>query len=58
MVYRAISEDIKVRALYLLEQGYITDEVCDLLGVSQSSLYRWKANQLDHGSVIPPVNPL
>ncbi|KAJ7829941.1 hypothetical protein B0H13DRAFT_1916173 [Mycena leptocephala] len=54
----AISEDLKVRALYLLEQGYITDEVCELLGVSRSSLYRWKANQLDHGSVIPPVNPL
>ncbi|KAJ7871628.1 hypothetical protein B0H14DRAFT_2259519, partial [Mycena olivaceomarginata] len=57
MVYRAISEDLKVRALYLLEQGYITEEVCELLGVSRSSLYRWKANQSDYGGVMPPANP-
>jgi transposase len=57
MVYRAISEDLKVHALYLLEQGYITEEVCELLGVSRRSLYRWKANQLDYGGVIPPTNP-
>ncbi|KAJ7885058.1 hypothetical protein B0H14DRAFT_2338898, partial [Mycena olivaceomarginata] len=57
IVYRATSEDPKVCALYLLEQGYITEEVCELLGVSRSSLYRWKANQSDYGGVIPPANP-
>ncbi|KAJ7862170.1 hypothetical protein B0H13DRAFT_1566888, partial [Mycena leptocephala] len=40
----------------LLEQGYITDDVCELLGVSRRSLFRWKANQQDYGSVIPPRN--
>ncbi|KAJ7247434.1 hypothetical protein B0H12DRAFT_1176342 [Mycena haematopus] len=58
MVYRAISEDLKVRALYLLDKGYITEEVCELMGVSRRSLYRWKANQLDYDGVIPPANPL
>ncbi|KAJ7742113.1 hypothetical protein DFH07DRAFT_750604 [Mycena maculata] len=60
MVYRAISEDLKARALYLLELGYITDDVCELLGVMEVSLnlYRWKANQQNYGSVIPPANPL
>ncbi|KAJ7757279.1 hypothetical protein DFH07DRAFT_718439, partial [Mycena maculata] len=53
-----VSRHLKVRALWLLEAGYITDDVCDLLGVSPRSLYRWKANQTDYGSVIPPANPL
>ncbi|KAJ7669988.1 hypothetical protein DFH06DRAFT_1372555, partial [Mycena polygramma] len=57
MVYRAISEDLKARALWLLEAGCIT-EVCELLGVSRRSLFRWKANQQNYGSVIPPPNPV
>ncbi|KAJ6516593.1 hypothetical protein C8R47DRAFT_961063 [Mycena vitilis] len=44
MVYRAISEDLKARSLWLLEAGYITEEVCELLGVSRRSLFRWKAS--------------
>ncbi|KAJ7653528.1 hypothetical protein B0H17DRAFT_872135, partial [Mycena rosella] len=58
MVYRRISDDLKERALWLLEAGYITEEVCDLLGVSRRSLFRWKANQEDYNSVKPPYNPL
>ncbi|KAL4258543.1 Transposase IS630-like protein [Pleurotus pulmonarius] len=54
MVFQRISEDIKLRALYLLSIGYLTEDVCDILGVSDSSLQRWKANQEQHGSVIPP----
>ncbi|KAJ7242536.1 hypothetical protein C8J57DRAFT_1557861, partial [Mycena rebaudengoi] len=50
MVYRAISDDLKERALWLLDSGYITDDVCDLLGVSERNLFRWKAYQRDHGS--------
>ncbi|KAF9497956.1 hypothetical protein BDN71DRAFT_1386591 [Pleurotus eryngii] len=54
MVFRRISEDIKLRALYLLSIGYLIEDVCDILGVSNSSIQRWKANQEQHGSVIPP----
>ncbi|KAJ7797667.1 hypothetical protein B0H14DRAFT_3157332 [Mycena olivaceomarginata] len=44
MVYGAINEDLK--------QGYITEEVCELLGVSRSSLYGSTA-----GRPISPVGP-
>ncbi|KAJ8508493.1 hypothetical protein ONZ45_g9242 [Pleurotus djamor] len=57
MVFRHISEDIKQRALYLASIGYLTSDVCEVLGVSESSVRRWKANQLHYGSVIPPPNP-
>ena len=58
MVFRRISADFKERALYLLENEYIDDEVCEILGVSRSSLYRWKAIQAASGTVIRPRNPL
>ncbi|KAJ7131847.1 hypothetical protein C8R43DRAFT_849445, partial [Mycena crocata] len=58
LVYRKISDDLKERSLWLLEAGYITEDVCELLGVSRSSLFRWKANQADYNSVKPPYNPL
>ncbi|KAJ7813354.1 hypothetical protein B0H14DRAFT_3149959 [Mycena olivaceomarginata] len=58
MVYRAISDDFKERALWLWDHGYLTEDFCDILDASQSSLYRWKAWQVDHSSVIPPPNPL
>ncbi|KAJ7653457.1 hypothetical protein B0H17DRAFT_1147105 [Mycena rosella] len=35
-VYRKISDDFKGCALWLLEAGYITEEVCDLLGGLES----------------------
>ncbi|KAJ7134933.1 hypothetical protein C8R43DRAFT_857139, partial [Mycena crocata] len=58
MVYRAISDDLKERALWLLDAGYITEDVCDILGVSRASIYRWKENYITHGSVRPPPSPL
>ncbi|KAJ7671804.1 hypothetical protein B0H17DRAFT_1208985 [Mycena rosella] len=36
MVYGKISDDMKERALWLLEAGYITEEVYDLLGGLES----------------------
>ncbi|KAJ7704970.1 hypothetical protein B0H17DRAFT_1301978 [Mycena rosella] len=36
MVYRKISDDLKEGSLWLLEAGYITEEVCDLLGGPES----------------------
>ena len=57
MCFRHISSDIKERALWLRDLGYIPDDVCELLGFSRRSLNRWTANQHIHGNVIPPPNP-
>ncbi|KAJ6603493.1 hypothetical protein DFH09DRAFT_899280 [Mycena vulgaris] len=45
MVYCQISDDLKERALWLLEACYITEEVCELFGVSRSGLSWWKATR-------------
>ncbi|THU77296.1 hypothetical protein K435DRAFT_619764, partial [Dendrothele bispora CBS 962.96] len=58
MVYRRISQDLKERALWLSERGYIPKEVAHLLGVSQKSICRWQDTFDMHGTVIPPRNPL
>ncbi|KZP29549.1 hypothetical protein FIBSPDRAFT_671076, partial [Athelia psychrophila] len=58
MVFRHISKDIKDRALHLLSEGYITEDVCDIFDVSERSLCRWRANLEAHGSVIPPQQPI
>ncbi|KAJ7202249.1 hypothetical protein B0H12DRAFT_517122 [Mycena haematopus] len=58
MVYRAISADLKERALWLLEAGFITEDVCEIIGVSRASLFRWRANHVQYDSVEPPRNPL
>ena len=58
MPFRIISEDIKKRAVWLWEHGYARDDIVDILGVSQASLYRWKKNFEIHGSVLPPPPPV
>jgi transposase len=55
MVYKHISKDLKERALWLLEYNYIPADVSDIFGVSERSLQRWKANQAQYGSVVPPA---
>jgi len=52
MVFRHIS------AIWLLDHGYIDDEVCEILGISHLSLYWWQTNQEVLGNVIPSRNPL
>ncbi len=52
MVYRRISQDLKERALWLLGHDYIPEDVAEILGVSERSLARWKANELNYGSVM------
>ena len=54
MVYRKISEDIKIRAITLYSEGYIPGDVSKLLGVSTRSLSRWASYQEACGSVILP----
>jgi len=58
MVFRHISQDLKERVLWLLENDFIPNDVADIFGVSQRSIYRWQANIENYGSVIPPRNPL
>ena len=54
MVYKLISKDLKNRALWLLEHDYIPTDVSDIFGVSERSILRWRANQAQYGTVIPP----
>ncbi|KAJ6496896.1 hypothetical protein DFH09DRAFT_945757 [Mycena vulgaris] len=54
MVYRQISDDLKERALWLIEAGYITEELCELLSVSRSGLLWWKATRKKRGITPSP----
>jgi hypothetical protein len=58
MVFRHISKDIKERVLWLRGNGYITDDICNMFGVSLRSIQRWQSNLDQYGSVVPPKNPL
>src|ERR1700685_3263645 len=58
MVFQHISKDIKDRILWLRGNGYITDDISDMFGVSLQSIQRWQSNFNQYGSVIPPRNPL
>jgi transposase len=55
---RAISTDLKQRALWLLAAGYLLDEICTILNISSRSVQRWANNLATHGHVLPPRNPL
>ena len=57
MPFRHISKDIKDCALWLLDNDYLTEDVCEILGVSGRSLCHWRSNDEVYGSVIPPRNP-
>ena len=54
MPFRHISEDIKERAMALADDGFARDHILEVLNISRSSFYQWKANRRDHGSVVPP----
>ncbi|KAK7015994.1 hypothetical protein R3P38DRAFT_3203726 [Favolaschia claudopus] len=54
MVFRHISDDLKERALWLLDNDYLTEDVCEILGVSRASLFRWRENKEDYGTVRAP----
>ncbi|EDR00877.1 uncharacterized protein LACBIDRAFT_333721 [Laccaria bicolor S238N-H82] len=58
MVFRHISQDLKERVLWLLENDFIPDDVADIFGVSRRSIYSWQANVENYGNVIRPRNPL
>jgi transposase len=56
MVYRHISQDLKERALWLLQERYIDHDIAHLLGVSTRSIQRWEDNFNDYGSVVAPFS--
>jgi transposase len=58
MVFRKISQDIKDRVIFLLENDWIPYDVADIFGVSTRSISRWRRNVEIHGSTVPPPNPL
>ena len=54
MVYRAISADMKRRALQLLGEGWDLLDIAEVLGVSTKSISQWYDNYDTHGCVNPP----
>ncbi|KAJ3846586.1 hypothetical protein EV368DRAFT_17542, partial [Lentinula lateritia] len=56
MVFRHISRDLKERATWLLDHDNGIEEVTELLGVTERSIYCWMENIDTHGSVVPPNN--
>ncbi|KIJ08666.1 hypothetical protein PAXINDRAFT_51482, partial [Paxillus involutus ATCC 200175] len=58
MVNRRISPDLKECALRLWNDGWDTEDVCDMIGVSRASLYRWEAIFDEFGSVNRPPSPI
>jgi len=62
MPYRAISQDLKERVLFLLDNDIGPDnfelDIAEIFGVSPRSIRRWQRNVDLYGSVIPPKNHL
>ena len=62
MPYRAISQDLKERVLFLLDKDIGPDDfeldIAEIFGVSPRSIRRWQKNVDLYGSVIPPKNHL
>ncbi|KAF8576868.1 hypothetical protein K439DRAFT_1640200, partial [Ramaria rubella] len=56
MPFRHISSDLKQRSLWLLAHGYTLEDMCQILGVSRSSVRQWGDNYEEYGHVVPPSN--
>ncbi|EIN03861.1 hypothetical protein PUNSTDRAFT_77500 [Punctularia strigosozonata HHB-11173 SS5] len=54
MGFRTISDDVKLRALHLIDRGLEREAICSILGVSLASLTRWKHNFEEHDSLARP----
>jgi len=62
MPYQAISQDLKERVLFLLDNDIGPDnfelDIAEIFGVSPRSIQRRQRNVDLYGSVIPPKNHL
>ncbi|KIK95153.1 hypothetical protein PAXRUDRAFT_11628 [Paxillus rubicundulus Ve08.2h10] len=58
MVNCHISPDLKDCALQLWYDGWDTEDVCMMIGVSHASLYCWEAIFEEFGSVTHPPSPI
>ena len=58
MAFRKISRDMKERAIWLYDHGWLKRDILHILGISRSSLKRWRRNLQRYGNVIPPRNPM
>ena len=58
-MYRRHPREIKERAVFILNQGFLSmEEVADIIGCSTRSLRRWLSNMEEYGDVLPPRNLL
>lgn len=60
MVNRRISDDLNLKecALSLWNHGWDLEDICEALGVSRASCYRWRKIVEEHGNVNRPPSPL
>jgi hypothetical protein len=58
MVNRRICPDLKECALRLWNHGWDVEDICDALGVSKTSCYRWRRIFDELGTVNKPPSPL
>jgi transposase len=58
MPFCHISPDLKECAVWLKNNGWLTANICNILGISDDSLRRWCQNVEQFGSVVPVYNPL
>jgi transposase len=54
MVFRPINADVRERVLWLIDNNYAPEDICEIFGISQASLRRWRQNIELHGTPIPP----
>ncbi|KAG1812639.1 hypothetical protein EV424DRAFT_1264960, partial [Suillus variegatus] len=55
---RRISADLKECALNLWNTGWDIEDICDALGVSCTSIYRWETIFAEYGTVNRPPSPI
>jgi transposase len=55
---RKISAGLKECALNLWNTGWDIEDICDTLGVSRASIYRWEAIFAEYGTVNRPASPI
>ena len=54
MVFRPISADVQERVLWLINNNYAPEDICEIFGISQASLRHWRQNVERYGTPLPP----